>query len=62
MEKLEDEISSKVNREFMSLKSIIDDQKERASLIISNLESVKEYNPPTKDFTTNTLNDMKSFM
>jgi hypothetical protein len=60
-ERLEDEITTKVNREFDYLKSIIDEQKERATNIISNLESVKEYNPPSKDFTTSTLDEMKNF-
>ena len=60
-ERLEDEITTTVNREFDYLKSIIDEQKERATNIISNLESVKEYNPPSKDFTTSTLDEMKNF-
>ena len=60
-ERLEDEITTKVNREFDYLKSIIDEQKDRATVIISNLESVKEYNPPSKDFTTSTLDEMKNF-
>ena len=42
---LEDEITSKVEREFTFLKSSIDVQK-RDIIIINNLESVKNYKLP----------------
>lgn len=39
-ERLEDEITKKVDKEFEYLKSIIDEQKTAAKQVISNLESV----------------------
>ena len=60
-EKLEDEITKKVDKEFDYLKSIIDEQKSSAKQIISNLESVQEYQPPPKDFTNRTLDELKGF-
>ena len=59
-ERLEDEISKKVDREFDYLKQIIDQQKSEACKVISNLESVQEYQPPQKDFVSTTLDELSN--
>jgi len=60
-ESLENEITMKVDSQFEMLKGIIDNQKENAKMIISNLESVQDYRPPPQDFTNQTLNQLNEF-
>jgi hypothetical protein len=52
---LESEIVKKVDRQFDSLKNIIDDQKKNAENTIKNLESVLEYKAPPQDLAQDTL-------
>ena len=52
---LEEEILSKVEEQYNTLKSIIDEQKDNAKNIIKNLESVQNYQPPPQDFTIETI-------
>ena len=60
-ESLENEITMKVDSQFEMLKGIIDNQKENAKMIISNLESVQDYRPPPQDFTNQTLQQLNDF-
>ena len=52
----------KVNRQYDQLKTIIDEQRVIAQDTIKNLESIQEYTPPRKDFTKETLDNMKAFV
>lgn len=60
-EGLEEEVLKKVNRQFEQLKQIIDEQKSEAQQIIKHLESVQDYKPPPKNFTTDTLDQLSNF-
>lgn len=51
-----------MNRQYDQLKSIIDEQRVIAQDTIKNLESIQEYTPPRKDFTKETLDNMKAFV
>ena len=58
---MEDEILKKVDDQYNILKKIIDEQKEDAKRIISNLESVQSYKPPPQDLTNDTFGDLDQF-
>ena len=58
---LEDEILAKVDDQYNTLKSIIDEQKENAKNIIRHLESVQSYKPPPQDYTVETLQQLQGF-
>lgn len=60
-EGLEEEVLKKVNKQYDQLKAIVDEQKLEAHNIIKHLESVQEYKPPPKDFTSETLTELKAF-
>lgn len=60
-EGLEEEVLKKVNKQYDQLKAIVDEQKLEAQNIIKHLESVQEYRPPPKDFTQDTLVELKAF-
>lgn len=61
-EGIEEEVVKKVQRQYDQLKAIVDEQREKAFLTIKNLESIKEYTPPPRDFTQQTLNDIQEYI
>jgi hypothetical protein len=57
-----EEVVKKVDHQYEQLKNIVDEQRKEAFNVIKNLESIKEYQPPPKDFTAGTLGQMDAYI